>query len=136
MARESLSACNVSTSGVSFGSYDVFNPVPVSAIGTITISCNVLTVTTNTEIGPSSNSGGFNPRKMKHSSKSDLLSYNLFTNAARTTIWGDGSGGTGTVNCIVLLTLPCTLTVYGQVPALQNVSAGSYSDAVTVTVLP
>lgn len=135
-AGESFAACNISTSGISFGSYNVFNPAPVNTIGTITISCTLLTILTTTEIGPSTNSGGFNPRQMKHSSQSDRLNYNLFTNSSRTTIWGNGTGGTATITCTVLLSLPCTLTVYAQIPALQNVSVGSYSDTVTITVLP
>lgn len=54
------------------------------------------------------------------------------TNTARTIIWGDGTSGTSivTVNNV----RNTTRTVYGRIPALQDVRAGSYSETLTVTV--
>jgi spore coat protein U-like protein len=53
------------------------------------------------------------------------LSYELFTNAGRTTNWGNTTGnevtGTGNTN----------ITVYGQIPAGQNVAQGTYIDTVS-----
>jgi spore coat protein U-like protein len=89
-------------------------------------------------------SGSFSPRKL--ASGANLLNYNLYTTSARTTIWGNGSGGTSTVggsftlgNCTLLLlcsdeTESRNHTAYGRIPASQNVPAGSYSDTITVTV--
>lgn len=61
------------------------------------------------------------------------LSYELYSNSARTLAWGDGSAlgarvsGTGSGSAQ-------SLTVYGRIPAGQLVAAGSYTDSVVVTV--
>ena len=60
------------------------------------------------------------------------MTYQLFQNAARTTVWGDTIGtdtvaGTGNG-------AQQTLTVYGRIPASQFVAPGQYSDTVTVTL--
>jgi len=64
---------------------------------------------------------------------SNTLEYNLYTDAGRTTVWGDGTAssvtaaGTGSG-------AQQSLTVYGRIPASQSVPAGSYSDTVTATI--
>jgi spore coat protein U-like protein len=60
------------------------------------------------------------------------LNYGLFSDAAWTTNWGNTSGTnwvTGTGNGAAQ-----PLTVYGQIPAAQYVTPGSYSDTITVSV--
>jgi spore coat protein U-like protein len=53
------------------------------------------------------------------------------------TVWGDGSAGTSTVLLRkVNRNRPVTTTIYGRIPPGQNVSVGTYSDAVTVTITP
>jgi spore coat protein U-like protein len=74
-------------------------------------------------------SGGFTPRQMT-SAVGDRLNYYLFTDAAHTTIWGDGTGG-GTITRNTIL----NATIYGRIPAAQNVSTGAYSDVLTATVI-
>jgi spore coat protein U-like protein len=65
----------------------------------------------------------------------ESLTYNLYRDAAFATVWGDGSGTTGTYQIgNPPNNLNVNLTVYGRVPALQDVSAGSYSDTVIATV--
>jgi len=87
-----------------------------------------------TAIGRSSNSGVFNPRQMKLATGTDLMNYNLFNNNARTRIWGDGTGGTFTTTRTVRRNRPVTLTVYGRITAGQDVSIGTYSDTLVVTI--
>lgn len=61
----------------------------------------------------------------------EYINYDLYTNAGRTTAWGNVSGswvadvGTGSAQ---------TYTVYGRVPVQPSPTAGDYSDTVTVTV--
>ncbi|MCC7461513.1 MAG: spore coat U domain-containing protein [Gammaproteobacteria bacterium] len=70
----------------------------------------------------------------------DTLQYNLFTTAARDTVWGDGTASTATIaGTGAGLGVPnaVTHTVYGRLvdsAANQAVSAGSYADTITVTV--
>ena len=129
-------SCIISTTPVNFGSYDVFSASPTDATGLITITCNETpSPYAPVSIGPSPNSGGFNPRKMKLTSGTDLLNYNLYTDAARTSIWGDGTSGTVSVWRKFLKNKPENLTVYGRIPPGQDVSAGTYTDTLTVTLI-
>ncbi|MDE2346275.1 MAG: spore coat protein U domain-containing protein, partial [Gammaproteobacteria bacterium] len=90
-------------------------------------------------------SGTYAPRAMTYAGSH--LQYNLYTTAQLVTVWGDGSGGTQTV--AQQITGACQYqffnigfncsgsqsnTVYGAVPAMQNVVAGAYADNITVTV--
>jgi spore coat protein U-like protein len=69
-------------------------------------------------------------------SGSERLYYNLYLDPGRSTVWGDGTGGTGqysvskTKNDWLNLNIP----VYGRVPPAQDVAPGSYSDLIVVTV--
>ncbi|WP_165838763.1 Csu type fimbrial protein [Roseicella frigidaeris] len=61
------------------------------------------------------------------------LTYSLYTTAARSVVWGDGTGGTATVTGTGTI-LPQLITVYGRIPASQNTAPGIYTDVVTVTL--
>ena len=67
-------------------------------------------------------------------SGANQLNYQIYTNASRTTIWGDGSNGTGSVALPVEIPDSASATLYGRVPALQSVPTGSYLDTIVVTV--
>ena len=119
-------ACNVSVVNVAFGDYDVFNNSDTDSTGTVKVTCDASTSYT---ISISAGSGTFASRAMTNGSYQ--LNYNLFTDPQRLTIWGDGTGGTATV---AATDSGATYTVYGMIPALQNVHAGGYFDTLTVTV--
>lgn len=124
-APASAAVCTVSSAGVAFGAYDTLDPSPLDGVGTISVSCDVSTSFT---VALSSGSGSFDQRQM--TAGTSQLGYNLYTDATRTIVWGDGISGstvsdTGTA---------VDLSVYGRIPALQNVVADVYSDSVTVTV--
>ncbi|MEK7679117.1 MAG: spore coat protein U domain-containing protein, partial [Deltaproteobacteria bacterium] len=82
-ASEAFALCFVATTPLNFGAYDVFVTTPDDSAGTITVSCTVNTFVT-VQIGISPTSGSFNPRQMKHATLPDLLNYNVYRNAART----------------------------------------------------
>ncbi|MDO8838569.1 MAG: spore coat U domain-containing protein [Parvibaculum sp.] len=132
--------CTVSATGHNFGTYDAIQRNAVTSSNTVTVRCValVLSVAVSYEIRLSSgSSGSYNQRQMM--SGANTLGYNLYTNSSRTTVWGDGTGGTQTVTDGYLLQLlfPVTrnYTVYGRIDGGQNAAAGSYSDVITVTVL-
>ena len=128
-------ACSVSTTPVNFGDYDVFSSSPTDSTGFITITCDeVPPPTVTVSIGQSPNSGGFNPRKMKLTGGTDLLNYNLYTSGSYANIWGDGTSGTVTKTVAVHTNQPETLKVFGRIPPLQDVSHGTYTDTLTVTI--
>jgi len=128
--------CSVTTTPVSFGSYDVFSPAPSDTIGTIFVSCNnpekkAMPVTISINRG---SSGSFNPRQMRLAGGSDRMNYYLFLDPSRTTLWGDGSGGSSTVTRMIEKTIPLSVPVYGRIPARQNLRVGAYGDNLVVTV--
>ncbi len=131
-------ACRVTTTGLSFGAYDVFAATPRDTSGTVTVTCDRNPPTDVTvSIGPSPTSGGFRPRRMRHATLPDRLDYNLFPSPSMGTVWGDGSVGTSTVFLRkVNKNRPATATIYGRIPPGQNVSVGTYTDTVTVTITP
>ena len=138
LAGEAGAACTVSATAVNFGAYDVFVATPLDSTGTVTVTCDQAPPTDIIiAIGPSGTSGAFIPRQMSSASSSDRLNYNLFVNAGRSTVWGDGAPGTSTVPLKnVKKNRPVVTPIYGRIPAGQDVSVGSYSDSLTVTITP
>lgn len=124
-------SCTINTTSVSFGNYNVFSGLPLDSTGSVIYNCNrraAITITLDRGGAPS-----FNPRRMLK--VGEALNYNLYLDAARTTIWGDGTGGTQVYSD------PRTprnrnvaVTIYGRIPAGQDVTAGSYANSVTATI--
>jgi spore coat protein U domain-containing protein, fimbrial subunit CupE1/2/3/6 len=126
-------SCSVASTGVNFGSYNVFSTIPTDSTGTISITCSAPWPTVTISIGASSNSGIFNPREMKNISGADTLNYNLFTDSSMSAIWGDGTGGSQTVvHGPNKKTQP--ETVYGRIFPGQDISQGYYADNLTVMI--
>jgi spore coat protein U-like protein len=121
-------ACTISAAtGPAFGSYDPLAPAPLDAAGSITYTCTPPRPTVQLSTG---SSGTYSARTLR--SGSATIRYNLYLDAARTQVWGDGSGGTWTDRA-----LPGnrtrTLPIYGRIPPLQDAVAGSYFDTIVVT---
>jgi spore coat protein U-like protein len=120
--------CSVSTSGLNFGTYNVFSSLNDDITATITVNC---TKNKSYSISLSSGSGTFGSRTL--TGTGGVLAYNLFLDSTHLTIWGDGSSGTGTFSGMGTGANIGT-PVYGRIPARQNVRVGTYSDVITVTV--
>jgi len=133
--------CTVSAGGISFGIYNPLNAVANASTGTLRVTCNgsgtgSANVTVNLTLSTGL-SGSYATRKMF--SGANTLNYNIYWSTAYTQIMGDGTGGSfgGTAGPF---TVPAggsnfaTGTMYGLIPALQDVAPGSYSDIITVTV--
>lgn len=138
-AQALLVTCDTSASGVAFGTYPPFSASPTDSTGTVTVTCTptVLGLLVSYTIALSTgNSGNYAARSM--SSGASTLNYQLYTDAARSTVWGDGSAGTATISdgYTIDLLAPVTrnYTVYGRIPALQPANPGAYSDTIVVTV--
>lgn len=129
--------CTISTSAVAFGAYDPVNANASSALngtGSVTVTCTQGAATTVT-LGQGSNadtgSTDTAPARRMSDGGTHFLSYTLYSDSTRSTVWGNTAGtgkthtGTGTATAI---------TVYGSVAAGQNVPAGSYNDLVVATV--
>ena len=135
-------SCNVSAPGVAFGGYDPYSTSALLGTGTITFTCSLSSGDGPTDINylislSTGRSNTYVQRQMQGSS--DLLGYNLYTAATLGSVWGNGTGGSSTVSGSLKLTpgqptKQAQNTVYGRIPALQDVGVGSYSDNITVTV--
>lgn len=115
------------TAGLAFGTYDVFSAAPLNSTGRIRLNCPK---GQNPQVTiDAGNSGRFAWREL--SSGTDVLRYNVFQDPAMSVVWGDGTDGSLPY---VSPTGNAQLVIYGQIPARQDVSGGSYSDLLTVTV--
>ena len=126
-------ACTITTTSVSFGSYNVFAGSADDGTGQITYRCTnprppMVTIQLDKGGSPS-----FSPRQMRRGS--ETLNYNLYLDSTRSTIWGDGTGGTQTYSrSNPPVGQNINLSVFGRIPAGQDVSAGTYSATVTATI--
>lgn len=125
-----LTACLVAATPLTFGNYDIAGTA-VSISSTVAVTCTGSSSYT-VALGVGSGSGAsFATRKMTYGA--ETLNYSIFTDAARTTVWGDGTSGSSTVAGTGTLGAT-THTAYGTIPAAQSVNAGVYTDTVTVTL--
>jgi spore coat protein U-like protein len=129
--------CTITTAPVAFGAYDPITAnatAPLNGTGTVNVTCTSGASTTVT-LGQGSNadtgSSAAAPARRLKDAGTDFLTYKLYSESTRSTVWGDTAGtglayaGLGTTS---------GLTVYGAIDAGQNVPSGSYSDTVVATV--
>lgn len=124
--------CNVSASNIDFGQSG-FIDSPVSATGLITSTCTknspyALALSAGTGAGATAAQ-----RRMTRSGGSETLAYTLYRDSGRTQVWGDGTGGSGTVSNTGTGAVQTT-TVYATLPVQNAPPAGSYVDTIIVTV--
>ncbi len=130
--------CSVQASAVDFGVYDPFALTPTDSVGTITVQCSGFTgesIAYRISIGTGS-SGVFAPRTMTDGT-TWRLTYNLYTGASRTLIWGDGTGSSRAVSDGYALPgrgISRSYPVYGRIPGRQNVAPGAYADTLVITL--
>jgi len=120
--------CLVSATPLAFGTY---TGISANSTSTVSVTCTN-TTPYNVSLSAGLATGATVTTRKMTGPASALLTYAMFTDAARTLNWG-GTIGTDTV--------PGTgngaaqaITVYGQVPAGQYVAPGAYADTITATV--
>ena len=126
-----LCVCTTTTSNVAFGNYSPMSFGNTDTTGNIKVSCGgVASVLEPFNIAFSAgSSGSFANRRLR--SGSNTLNYNLYTDAGYTTVWGDGTGGSqsvdGTATLDVLDLSPAqTFWIYGRTwtpPVCQALSS-------------
>lgn len=130
-AGQPAPSCTISTTSVSFGIYDVFATAPLDSTGSVRYNCNSRTRDILVTLGPGA-SGTFSLRTLQKVGEN--LGYNLYIDSARTQVWGDGSGGSQAHANANPPNTTLTLTIYGRIPAGQDVSPGLYSDNVVAEI--
>ena len=134
MQSAQAKTCDVSTSGLAFGIYSPASAANRDTTGSVLITCNgniraELSLSVGNGTG-ASYSGG---RKMTVSGGIATLTYNLYTNPARTQVFGDGTDTSVTqqINGNKSFSQP----VYGRIPGAQRSAlSGSYVDTVVITI--
>ncbi|MFO1406076.1 MAG: spore coat U domain-containing protein [Steroidobacteraceae bacterium] len=133
--------CSTSVPTLAFGTYDPTLATPTDVSSSMTVTCTRVpfdTFTVSYTISLSTGgSGSYATRRM--ASGASQLNYNVYTNAARSQVWGNGSSSTGVVGATMNFVLfqfsqSVTHTAYGRVPAGQNANPGTYSDNLVVTL--
>ena len=124
--------CSITTTAVAFGSYDpvVANATtPLDGSGTVVVTCTK-GAGTRIDLGLGANASG-SVRRI--SGGTDFLTYELYQNTTRTTIWGSGAAAGQTIGAAPSKA-GRTFTVYGRVAAGQDVAAASYNDTVVANI--
>jgi spore coat protein U-like protein len=136
-------ACSGATTSVAFGAYNVFTAANDDSTGTVVVTCSKqpgdptgsITVNYEIELG-AGGSGNILARTM--SSGVNTLNYNLYTNNARTTVWGNGVTGSSVSNSFTLTNATPSRNrshnVFGRIPPLQDASVGTYGDNILVSI--
>jgi spore coat protein U-like protein len=132
MPRMAQAACSVFTDGgLNFGQYDPMSPVALDSAATIRLECTEGHLYVRIDLS-TGGSGTYAQRTMTNPADPTPLVYNLYQDANRTQVWGDGSGGTSSQ--VLWLTAGKVLTVYGRVFPQQDVAVGSFNDTVPVVI--
>lgn len=136
--------CTPSNNSILFGTYDPFSVSTLDSTATFIITC--VNTANQATINYTATLSGQALRQLAPTAGADRLNYNLYTDPNRTTIWGNGTGGTATFTGT--LTVPKKssvgsppITYYGRISAGQDVSAtasgsapSTYSQSLTITV--
>src|SRR6266550_2205534 len=128
--------CEVSTSCTAFGAYESIRAGDRDTSGTLSVTCSgVPGEAVSYSIQLSAGGGTYANRKL--SGPGTALSYNLYTDGARSQIW-DGSNSTSIVTDSYTLSVSPTTrsyTIYGRIPGGQTQAVASmYSDSIVVTL--
>jgi len=141
--REALALdCQISVTGVAFGTYDPLVTTATTSTGNVRVRCVHIgggAVRANYTVDLSQGSSNSYAQRTMRSGNSQLL-YNLFNSATYTQIWGNGTGGSVRV-AYSLLVNPGNFAqnvadhpIYGRIPAAQAADTGMYTDTILVTM--
>lgn len=121
--------CNISATNLNFGTVGLLT-ANVDATTTVAVQC---TNATPYNVGLNAGTGtGATVANRKMTSGTKTVTYSLYSNSGRTTIWGNTVGtdtvtGTGSGSTQ-------SLTVYGRVPAQTTPAPATYTDTIVATV--
>jgi spore coat protein U-like protein len=121
-------ACTVEVASLAFGNIDPLDGFDTDSVTTLTVSCPV---DTQYSASVSAGSGTFADRHMGDGIHT--LNYQLFTEASRSLVWGDGSAGTNVIQGTAGST-GASHSIYGHVPAQPYAVPATYSDTLLVTI--
>ena len=129
--------CRVQAQALLFGDYTAGTESPVDSTSRVAVRCVGSPASPFVVKLGTGTSGDPGNREMRAGAES--LSYNLYVDASRTTVWGDGTRGSETVAVTAASDRgarprEADLAVYGRIHARQDPAPGLYTDAIVVTV--
>jgi len=127
-----ISTCTVSATDLVFGNYSPVATTDTDSASTVTVQCTNLTPYA---IGLGAGGGsGATVAERRMTKDAQTLTYSLYQDLARNTVWGDDFDVGGNAVSAVGDGLSQSHTLYGRIPKGQNVNIGTYTDTVLVTV--
>lgn len=131
-----LCSCTVDANPLNFGSFAPLSGAARDAATTVDVACTGVSALSAIEIRMDAGLyGTIANRRMR--SGGNELAYNIYSNAARTTIWGDDTGGYAAVtvtNTLGLISWSSSTTAYGRASPAPSTPPGVYTDTIVVTV--
>jgi spore coat protein U-like protein len=137
-------ACRILSGGtLAFGPYDSLATAPSDTQIDVTVTCERdggprnVTLTLHADQGL--HGGSVNARRLAHAGATrDALNYGLYSDPARSNVLGM-SDGINTLRVSLAIenksSASARLTIFGRIPAGQDVTVGNYTDAVQITLL-
>jgi len=132
-------SCSVSATTMSFAPYNAYSGLTVDATSMVTMTCTgLLFIGVAYEVrldgGQEANIAA---RKMRQGATANKLAYQIYLNSGYSTVWGDGVQGSSFSGTMLLglFSRTQTRTVYGRIPASQQVNSGNYSDGPVMTII-
>lgn len=126
--------CTLTTSGLHFGALSSQTAGKATARGTLLLTCRGrIGESIRYHLQLTQGNGSYRQRVMQ--SDANHLAYNLYLDAGRTRIWGDGSESTGELSGTVRLPAPVyswLFPVYARTQSQAAASARPYADTVLV----
>jgi len=141
-------SCTPTSNSILFGTYNPLTTTPLDATGTFVIVCTDAGGNPNRTTALAWRATLSSPalRQMAPPVGTDRVNHNLYTDAVRATVWGDGNAGTAAITGTVNVPGRATATTppinyFGRITAAQDVSAASpapppttYTQNLTITV--
>jgi spore coat protein U-like protein len=130
--------CSIAaTTNLQFNSYDPLSGSPTieQAPAVFSVSCTQGDSSQWIGLNTGQNAGhASGTTRAMAGPSSNYLSYEIYSNAGHTTVWGNTQAAGVAVPASSSNTQVQTFNAYGSIPAQQNVVAGSFSDTVLATV--
>jgi spore coat protein U-like protein len=136
--------CRILSGGtLAFGPYDSLATAPNDTQIDVTVTCDrdggPRNITLTLEADQGLNGGSVNTRRLAHTGGTrDTLNYGLYSDPARSNVLGM-SDGINTLRVPLAIenksSATARLTIFGRIPAGQDVTVGNYSDAVQITLI-
>ncbi|TPG54869.1 Csu type fimbrial protein [Sphingomonas glacialis] len=125
-------SCVVSTTAINLVNVDLISTAARDATGGMAVTC------TNgagwSAAADAGNGTGATPGARQMVSGADVLDYALYSDAARTILWGDGTAGTQAIADTGTGSVQNKVIYASVLPGQVTAHAGTYADQINVTV--